>query len=65
MKDLGILSYLVGLKVSHNFKGCYLSQVNYVFDLLSRADITNGTHLELNYKLTLLDSTPLDDPTLY
>ena len=69
MKDLGILSYFLGLEVSHNFEGYYLSQAKYAFDLLSRVAITDGktvsTPLELNSKLTPLDDTPLDEPTLY
>lgn len=69
MKDLGHLSYFLGLEVSHNSKGYYLFQAKYAFDLFSRAGIPDGktisTSLELNCKLTPLDGTPLDDPTLY
>ncbi|KAF2322389.1 hypothetical protein GH714_013189 [Hevea brasiliensis] len=46
-----------------------ISQAKYASDLLSRAGITDSktvsTPLELNCKLTPLDGTPLDDPTLY
>ncbi|KAF2283298.1 hypothetical protein GH714_001019 [Hevea brasiliensis] len=58
-----------GLEVSQNSDGYYLSQAKYASDLLSRAGITDSkivsTPLELNCKLTLLDGTPLNDPTLY
>jgi len=69
MKDLGLLSYFLGLEVSHNSEGYYLSQAKYASDLLSRAGITDSktesTPLEVNCKLTPLDGTPIDDPTLY
>jgi len=69
MKDLGLLSYFLGLEVSHNFEGYYLSQAKYASNLLSRAGITDSktesTPLKVNCKLTLLDDTPLDDLTLY
>ncbi|XP_057985374.1 uncharacterized mitochondrial protein AtMg00810-like [Hevea brasiliensis] len=69
MKDLVSLSCFLGLEVSQNSDGYYLSQAKYASDLLSRAGITDSktvsTPLELNCKLTPLDGTPLDDPTLY
>ncbi|PNY14773.1 glutamate receptor-like protein [Trifolium pratense] len=69
MKDLGSLSYFVGLGVSQDSEGYYLSQAKYASDLLSRAGITDCktelTPLEVNCKLTPLDDTPLEDATLY
>jgi hypothetical protein len=69
MKDLGHLSYFLGLEVSQSSKGYYLSQPKYSSNLLSRAGITDNktesTPLEVNCKLTPLDGTPLSDPTLY
>jgi hypothetical protein len=69
MKDLGHVSYFLGLEVSQSSEGYYLSQAKYAFDLLSRADIidnkTESTPLKINCKLTRLDGTPLADPTLY
>ena len=66
MKDLGPLGYFLGLEVSSNFDGYFLSQAKYVSDLLSRAGITNckttPTPLEPNVRLIQLDDTPLDDP---
>ena len=69
MKDLGHLSYFLGLKVSSDSTNYYLSQAKYAFDLLSRAGLTNtkivSTPLEMNAHLTPLDGTPLSDATLY
>uniref|UniRef100_A0A2N9EH44 Integrase catalytic domain-containing protein n=1 Tax=Fagus sylvatica TaxID=28930 RepID=A0A2N9EH44_FAGSY len=40
MKDLGPLSYFLGLEVSSSSDGYYLTQAKYTFDLISRAGIT-------------------------
>ena len=69
MKDLGHLGYFLGLEVSLDSTGYYLSQAKYAFDLLSRAGLINtkvvSTPLEMNARLTPLDGTPLCDATLY
>ncbi|XP_019178900.1 PREDICTED: uncharacterized protein LOC109174062 [Ipomoea nil] len=69
MKDLGPLSYFLGLEVSYTSNGYYLSQAKYAADLLSRVGITDSsttsTPLDTNVKLTPFDGTPLADPTLY
>ena len=69
IKDLGHLSYFLGLEVSSDSSGYYLSQAKYASDLLSRAGLTDtklvSTLLEMNTRLTPLDSTPLSDATLY
>ncbi|XP_065618196.1 uncharacterized mitochondrial protein AtMg00810-like [Quercus suber] len=69
MKDLGILSYFLGLEVTSSFDGYYLSQVKYAFDLLSKASITDNktisTPLEYNAKLTPLDGELISDATHY
>uniref|UniRef100_A0A2N9GT15 Uncharacterized protein n=1 Tax=Fagus sylvatica TaxID=28930 RepID=A0A2N9GT15_FAGSY len=41
MKDLGHLSYFLGLEVSSDSTGYYLSQAKYASDLLSRAGLTD------------------------
>jgi hypothetical protein len=41
MKDLGHLSYFLGLEVSSDSIGYYLSQAKYASDLLSRAGLTD------------------------
>ena len=69
MKDLGTLSYFLGLKVTSSSDGYYLSQVKYAFDLLSKVGITNNkivsTPLEYNAKLTPLDGEPISDASRY
>ena len=69
MKDFGHLSYFLGLEVSSDFTGYYLSQAKYASDLLSRAGLTDtkvvSTPLEMNARLTPLDGIPLSNATLY
>ena len=69
MKDLGHLSYFLGLEICSNSTGYYLSQAKYASDLLSRAVLIDTkvvfTPLEMNARLTPLDDTPLSDATLY
>ncbi|XP_038885381.1 uncharacterized mitochondrial protein AtMg00810-like [Benincasa hispida] len=69
MKDLGPLSYFLGLQVSSCSDGYYLSQEKYVSDLLARSGITDSatasTSLDSNARLTSFDGVPLQDPTLY
>ncbi|KAL0551384.1 hypothetical protein IC582_010470 [Cucumis melo] len=69
MKDLGNLSYFLGLEISSSPSGYYLSQAKYASDLLSRSSITDSamfsTPLDPNVRLTPFDGVPLDDPTLY
>ena len=69
MKDLGILSYFIGLEVTSFSNGYYLSQAKYAFDLLSKAGITDNkivsTPLEYNAKLITLDGEPISDATCY
>ena len=69
MKDLDTLSYFLGFKVTSFSDGYYLSQAKYVFDLLSKAGITDNktvsTLLEYNAKLTPLDGEPISDATHY
>uniref|UniRef100_A0A2N9HDD0 Integrase catalytic domain-containing protein n=1 Tax=Fagus sylvatica TaxID=28930 RepID=A0A2N9HDD0_FAGSY len=42
MKDLGPLSYFLGLEVSSSSDGYYLTQAKYTSDLISRAGITDN-----------------------
>ncbi|GKV28694.1 hypothetical protein SLEP1_g37711 [Rubroshorea leprosula] len=69
MKDLGSLSYFLGLEVTSSDAGYLLSQMKYASDLISKADLTDSknvsTPLEPNVKLTPLDGSPLPDPTRY
>uniref|UniRef100_A0A2N9GCN7 Reverse transcriptase Ty1/copia-type domain-containing protein n=1 Tax=Fagus sylvatica TaxID=28930 RepID=A0A2N9GCN7_FAGSY len=69
MKDLGPLSYFLGLEVSSSFDGYYLTQAKYTSDLISRAGITDSkivdTPIEYNNRLNTHDGEPLPDATLY
>jgi hypothetical protein len=69
MKDLGFLSYFLGLEVSFYSNGYYLSQAKYALDLLSRASLIDceivDSHLETNVKLRATDGELLFDATLY
>jgi hypothetical protein len=69
MKDLGTLSYFLGLEVTSSSDDYYLFQAKYAFDLLSKAVLTDSkivsTPLELNVKLNTTDGEPLSDATLY
>jgi hypothetical protein len=78
MKDLGHLSYFLGLEImatSTGFfhkssdYGFYLTQAKYTSDLLSRAGLTNhkivDTPIELNAHLTPSSGELLPDPSLY
>ena len=69
MKDLGTLSYFLGLEVTSSSDGYYLSQTKYASDLLFKAGITDNktvsTPLEYNAKLTPLDGEPISGATRY
>jgi hypothetical protein len=69
MKDLGPLSYFLGLEVSSSFDGYYLTQAKYTSDLISRAGITDSkivdTPIKYNNHLNNHDGEPLLDATLY
>ncbi|GKV22643.1 hypothetical protein SLEP1_g32495 [Rubroshorea leprosula] len=69
MKDLGVLSYFLGLEVTSSDDGYLLFQVKYASDLVSKAELNDGksvsTPLEPNFKLTPMDGSPLSNPTRY
>ena len=56
MKDLGHLSYFLGLEITHSTNEFYITQAKYAFELLSRAGLidskTVDTLVELNAHLT-------------
>ncbi|RVW43495.1 Retrovirus-related Pol polyprotein from transposon RE1 [Vitis vinifera] len=56
MKDLGHLSYFLGLEITHSTDGLYITQAKYASDLLSQAGLTDSktvdTPVELNAHLT-------------
>ncbi|XP_047328433.1 uncharacterized mitochondrial protein AtMg00810-like [Impatiens glandulifera] len=69
MKDLGQLSYFLGLEIASDKSGYYLSQAKYATDLISRAGITDtkvvSTPFDSTEHLAATDGTPLSDETLY
>ena len=69
MKDLGYLIYFLGLEITHSTDGFYITQVKYVFELLSRVGLTDSkivdTQVELNAHLTPSGGKPLSNPSLY
>jgi hypothetical protein len=69
MKDLGALSYFLGIHVSRNNQGLYLNQAKYVLDLLHRVDMIGAKPYAApctsGKKLTKFDGDPLPDPSLY
>ena len=69
MKDLGSLSYFLGLEVSSVPTGYTLSQVKYASDLLLKSGISDtkiaSTPLEYEVKLNVEDGELLSNPTLY
>ena len=69
MKDLGYLSYFLGLEITHFTDGLYITQAKYAFDFLSRAGLTDSktvdTPVELNAHLTPSGGKPLSNPSLY
>ena len=69
MKDLGQLSYFLGLEITHSIDGLYITQAKYASDLLSRVRLTDSktvdTPVELNVHLTPSGGKPLSNPSLY
>ena len=69
MKDLGHLSYFLGLEITYSIDGLYITQAKYAFKLLSRAGLTDSktvdTPVKLNTLLTPSGGKPLSNPSLY
>jgi hypothetical protein len=69
LKDLGPLSFFLGIQVSRSSHGLHLCQKKYITDILT------GTHMDgakpakspcsSASKLSRYDGTPLDDPSIY
>ncbi|KAL6327287.1 hypothetical protein AAG906_018585 [Vitis piasezkii] len=55
MKDLGHLSYFLGLEITHSTDGLYITQAKYASDLLSQAGLTDSKTVD----------TPLSLPHSY
>ena len=69
MKDLGHLTYFLGLEITHSTDGLYITQAKYASKLLSRAGLTDNktidTLVELNVYLTPSRGKPLSNLSLY
>uniref|UniRef100_A0A2N9FCI4 CCHC-type domain-containing protein n=1 Tax=Fagus sylvatica TaxID=28930 RepID=A0A2N9FCI4_FAGSY len=69
LKDLGPLSYFLGLQVTRTFQGLYLSQTKYAIDLLTKHNMFDTKPAKTpccpNTRLTLTDGTPLQEPHSY
>ena len=69
MKDLGQLTYFLGLEVQFQQKGNFVNQHKYTQDLIQLVGLTTATTvdtpIEVNVKLRQDDGELLQDPTLY
>ena len=69
VKDLGSLSYFLGVEVHHTSSGICLSQKKYISDLLDRTLMSNSrplaTPMAPSTKLSQFDGHTFDDVTLY
>ncbi|XP_028099390.1 uncharacterized protein LOC114298937 [Camellia sinensis] len=69
MKDLGLLSYFLGLEISQDSSGYFLTQAKYTSNLLVCAGLTDckttTTPIDPQTHLTPLDGSLLSDATLY
>ena len=69
MKDLGHLRYFLGLEVAYARRGYLLSQQKYIYDILSRACLTDlrttAIPIEHHHRLSTSDGELLPDPTRY
>ena len=69
MKELGHLSYFLGLEITHSTDGLYNTQAKYASELLFRVGLTDSktvdTPVELNAHLTPTGGKPLSNLFLY
>lgn len=69
MKDLGSVSYFLGLEVAHSEHGIFISQKKYALELLTEAEVMNNKPYKLpmdqHLKLQANTGTPLLDPESY
>jgi hypothetical protein len=71
VKDLGPMSYYLGIEVCHHSNGLTLTQHKYIHDLLSRTNMLSCSGVSMpmvpTTKLTCKDSDPLspEDATRY
>lgn len=65
MKDLGPLTYFLGLEVHQSEKGLIPDQHKYNLDLIDIAGLLHSTLVEVNLKLHHESGDLLPNPTLY
>jgi hypothetical protein len=69
MKDLGPLSYFLGIAVTRHDGGLFLSQSTYASDIIARAGMASckpsATPVDTKQKLSTTAGTSYDNPTLY
>lgn len=69
MKDLGPLHHFLGSSVTRTSTGLFLSQRQYILDVLARAGMSEckpcSTPVDTNAKLLAIDGAPVADPTDY
>lgn len=69
MTDLGRLHHFLGIKVTQQKHGIFLSQAQYAKDIIARASMSSckpcSTPVDLSSKLSATDGQLFSDPTLY
>lgn len=69
IKDMGNLSYFLGIEAVRTSQGLHLKQRKYITDLLQKSDMLHAkpvsTPLPTHPKLTLTSGSPLSDPHPY
>ena len=69
MTDLGDLHHFLGISVTRSLEGLFLSQHQYVVDLLQRAGMpecySTSTPVDTRAKLSATDGAPVADPSQY
>jgi hypothetical protein len=69
MKDLGPLSYFLGIAVTRHQQGLFLSQKKYAEEILARAGMSSCkpclTPVDTKPKMSATTSNPCKDPSLY
>ncbi|KAL2325560.1 hypothetical protein Fmac_024618 [Flemingia macrophylla] len=69
IKDLGDLSYFLGLEIARNRTGIHLSQRKYILDILSDTGMLAccpvSTPMDSSNRLSASSGTPLEDPSVY
>jgi len=69
MKDLGLLGYFLGIVVSHQPSGIFLSQSNYASKIIEHAGMASckpsAIPVDTMQKLSTSYNTPYEDPSPY